>query len=272
MTRAGLFNEFGLFQYSNFICGGDLAGAIGGASVRRENSVIAGGIRSWWGHYRRWPKARRGGLSRIHDQEMARINIEVSAALEQWIDLMRHDPERYRRLVELAMRHLPMTFWDTEITRDPDHLVTLAQPSMAARLMDAVAPHVLEKAQVEVRAHPTRVLANAMTNFCWRGGPIEDIHAGQWSEYPSLQRRITPSEERMLMREAVGRLAQGIVAISELLFEKSDRSWSMRVLPYHLVPYWLVTPTNWSLEKQTSDLQLPGREPRLARINDQKND
>ena len=102
-----------------------------------------------------------------------------------------------------------------------------------------------------------------MTNFCWRNGPVEEIHAGEFSEYPLMQRRITPSEESLLMRETAGRLAQGFDAISDLLNEKSERSWPMQVLPYHLVPYWLVTPTNWSMDQQTSDVQLPGREPRV---------
>jgi hypothetical protein len=94
----------------------------------------------------------------------------------------------------------------------------------------------------------------------WRSGPVEDIHAGRFSAYPLTQRRITPSEERMLMREASGRLAQGVIAISSLLCEKSERSWPERVLPFHLVPYWMATPSNWSLEQQTIDFLLPGRE------------
>ena len=112
-----------------------------------EEAVAATAVCLRWGSYLAllvdrdkplWTKVGDAGLSRICDTEMARINIDVSAALECWIDLMRHSPERYRRLVELAMRHLPMTLWDTEITRDPCNLVTLAQPSMTARLMDAV--------------------------------------------------------------------------------------------------------------------------------------
>ena len=96
-----------------------------------------------------------------------------------------------------------------------------------------------------------------MTNFCWRNGPVEEIHAGEFSEYPLMQRRITPSEESLLMRETAGRLAQGFDAISDLLNEKSERSWPMQVLPYHLVPYWLVTPTNWSMDQQTSPSPPP---------------
>ena len=218
-----------------------------------EEAVAAAAVCLRWGSYlavladrdkRLWPEARSVGLSRIHDSEMARINIEASAALAHWIELMRSHPERYRRLVQAVLNHLPLTLQNTTIAREPDSLVTLAQPTMAARLVDAVQPSVLEKARVEVRAHPTRVLANAVINFCWRNGPVEDIHAGQLSTYPLMQRRITPSEERMLMREASGRLAQGVVAISSLLCEKSGRSWPDRVLPFHLVPYWMVTPSS----------------------------
>jgi hypothetical protein len=235
-----------------------------------EEAVAAAAVCIRWGSYlavladrdkRLWPEAHSVDLSRIHDLEMARINIEASAALAHWIELMRSHPERYRRLVQAVLNHLPLTLRNTTIAREPDSLVTLAQPTMAARLVDAVQPSVLEKASVEVRAHPTRVLANAVINFCWRNGPIEDVHAGWLSTYPLMQRRITPSEERMLMREASGRLAQGVIAISRLLCEKSERSWPDRILPFHLVPYWMVTPSNWSLEQQTSDMRLPGREP-----------
>jgi ribosomal protein L16 Arg81 hydroxylase len=66
------------------------------------------------------------------------------------------------------------------------------------------------------------------------------------------------------MREASRRLAQGVISVSRLICEKSERSWPERVLPFHLVPYWMVTPSNWSLEQQTIDMRLPGRELRLG--------
>jgi hypothetical protein len=195
---------------------------------------------------------------------MARINIEASAALAHWIELMRNHSERYRGMVQAVLNHLPLTLRNPTITRESDPLFTLTQPTMAARLVDAVQPSVLERARVEVRAHPTRVLANAIINFCWRNGPIEDIHAGRSSAYPLTQRRISPSEERTLMREASRRLAQGVISVSRLICEKSERSWPERVLPFYLVPYWMVTPSNWSLEQQTIDMRLPGRELRLG--------
>lgn len=38
-----------------------------------------------------WSETNSGAASRISDEEMARINIEASAAVEEWIDLYRND-------------------------------------------------------------------------------------------------------------------------------------------------------------------------------------
>ncbi len=48
-------------------------------------------------------------VSLISDSEMARINIEASAALEQWIEIMRTDRQLYLSLVEAACT-LPRAF------------------------------------------------------------------------------------------------------------------------------------------------------------------
>jgi len=56
-----------------------------------------------------WPAAHAKGTSRISDEEMARINIEASAALAEWIDLHRADRggRRYAQLVDRAVSYLP---------------------------------------------------------------------------------------------------------------------------------------------------------------------
>src|SRR6266567_3024901 len=56
------------------------------------------------------PEVRTASTSRIGDEEMARINIEESAALAEWIDLYRGDPggRIYERLVNRAVCYLPM--------------------------------------------------------------------------------------------------------------------------------------------------------------------
>jgi hypothetical protein len=232
-----------------------------------QEAVAATGVCLRWGSYLAvlmdrdkplWPRARQEGLSRIADGEMARINIEASAALEQWIDIMRDDWDRYLSLM-WAARHLPMPQKSVKRDRDFTHLFMLSQPEFAALLF----PQTREsgRARAEAEAHPTRVLANALINACWRNGPVEDIHCGQTSTYPLTQRRITPSEERTMIRTTASRLAQGIYGFSVSPAQHRDpRPWAERVLPYNLASLLLVTPTGWSLDERTRQVWLPGEE------------
>ena len=55
-----------------------------------------------------WGKTEQQEISMIDDGEMARINIEASAALAQWIELMRTDQDSFRTMVKAAQT-LPMT-------------------------------------------------------------------------------------------------------------------------------------------------------------------
>jgi hypothetical protein len=231
-----------------------------------EEAVAATAVCLRWGSYLSaladrdrplWSKAREASISRITDGEMARINIEASAAMEQWIGLMRDEPDQYRRLARAALSHLPMTLRNVKITREPPHLMALATPEVAARIIEA-RPERVEKVRAEVEAHPDRVLANALINFCWRNGPVEGIHAGHHQAFPLTRRRILPSEERTLMRTTAGLLAQGVVAVDALIHEQSGRDWAERVLPFHLVPWWLVTPTGWSLTEDTQNIHGSG--------------
>jgi len=239
-----------------------------GIHIGRE-AVAATAISLRWGSYLAvlmdrekplWSQARQEGLSRIADSEMARINIEASAALEQWIDIMRDEWDRYLSLM-WAARHLPMPQKSVKRDRDHTHLFMLSRPEFAALLL----PQTQESgsARAEAEAHPTRALANALINASWRNGPVEDIHAGRLSTYPLTQRRITPSEGRTLTRTTAGRLAQGIYGFSVSPAQHRDpRSWAERVLPYNLASLLLVTPTGWSLDERTRQVWLPGTEQR----------
>jgi hypothetical protein len=57
-----------------------------------------------------WIEVSSARTSRISDEEMARINIEASAALAEWVDLFRTTcgGDRYRQLVDRAVFYLPM--------------------------------------------------------------------------------------------------------------------------------------------------------------------
>lgn len=54
-----------------------------------------------------WTAAFDPEVSCIGDGEMARINIEASAALADWIDLMRADQQHFRKMVKAAVQWLP---------------------------------------------------------------------------------------------------------------------------------------------------------------------
>jgi hypothetical protein len=193
--------------------------------------------------------------SRIADSEMARINIEASAALEQWIELMRRDYWRYQALI-LASRRLPMP--QKKVTRDPRFaaLFVLSRPGVVS-FMDLPSGG---EAYDRVMAYPTRTLANALINASWRKGPAETVHAGLWGTFPLLERRVTVAEERTLMRTTASRLAQGLYGFSP--DDAGDlRPWAERVLPYASAHEILVTPHDWSLEEKSRQVHLPGWEP-----------
>jgi len=239
-----------------------------------EEAIAAVAVCLRWGSYlavladrdkRSSINADAKGLSRIADGEIARINIEASAALERWIDLRRLERGRYELLVHLAVAHLPMPRKTTRVGKEHPLLMLLGQPALADSLRAGIPSAKLERAANEARAHPTRVLANAMIQYCWRNGPIEDVHAGTEYSYPMTERRIAPSEERLLVRETAAAFSQGMLALDCLMSSENTRDWSDTVLPFHLAEMMLVTPSRWSLTEKTRSLDLPGREHAVTR-------
>jgi len=205
-----------------------------------------------------WEAVRSPATSRISDEEMARINIEASAAMADWIDLSRADPERHARLVERAIAYLPMpvgtatpstgAFWELS---EPEHAGRLAQAAEQVWGAEAVA-----RARAQVDGHPTRVLANAAVNVAWRNGPVEDIHAGRAQGYPLAERRVTPEEERLLMRVASDGMARAMAVCRRFAMEPASRTWPEQVLPYALAKMMLVTPTGWTLTEKSREVRL----------------
>jgi len=203
-----------------------------------------------------WDGAGEEGLSRISDEEMARINIEASAGMERWIDILRAGGDRSWDLMKKASR-LPSVFRSARKDRRV-RILDLTEPEMAAVIARTGGDR--PNALADVRAHPSRVLANALVNACWRSGCVERVHKGRASAYPLLQRRLAPNEERRLLREVVDRFAQAMFAVWSLIHESSRRSWEERVRPFHLETARLVTPVGWSLGEEPRAVRLPGGE------------
>jgi len=202
-----------------------------------------------------WSAVPSAKTSRISDDEMARINIEASAALAQWIDLYRSDARLHGQLVDRAVGYLPMPIRTASKLKVKEFSV-LAMPEIAARVVQAADPEGLERVRTDAERWPSRMFANALVNTAWRNGPVEDVHAGYVQGYPLTQRRVTPEEERDLMRFASDGMALGMTVCWGLDGEQSRRSWPERVLPYGLAELLLITPSRWTLTEVSHEIRL----------------
>ena len=201
-----------------------------------------------------WPQARSPGASRISDSEMARINIEASAALAEWIDLLREEPRTCAQLAARAAAYLPMP--RRKVRPEGVNFAALAMPSIAARLVPATAAATVARARAAAERYPSRVFANALVNTAWRNGPIEHVHAGICGAYPFDCRRLSVSEERSIVGVAIDRLAVGVDVCHELARERPARAWAEQVLPYGLADKMLITPVGWTLTESTREVRL----------------
>lgn len=236
-----------------------------GSMVGREG-VAAAAVALRWGSYLAvlldrdkplWPEVASQGTSRISDEEMARINIEASAALAEWIDIYGADPggRRYVQLVNRAVAYLPMPRRTAKLKVTA--FGALAMPEMAARVVGAADPGRRDAVRQDAERYASRIFANALLNTAWRNGPIESIHGGSFRGYPMDQRRMTPAEERDLMAFTSERLALGMTVCLSFAREEPRRPWAEQVLPYGLAEPLLVTPSRWTLTETSREVRLP---------------
>jgi hypothetical protein len=244
-----------------------------GSNIAREG-VAAAAVALRWGSYLAvlldgqkpvWEAAEDSETSRISDEEMARINIEASAALAEWVDIFRANPcgGQYAAFVDKAVAYLPMPRRAARRTTGPfEALGSAGVASQLVTAMTASAREHVDRARANAERHPSRVFANALVNVAWRNGPVEDIHAGRFRGYPIDERRITPAEERTLMRFTIDRMAMGMWTCFGLCTEQPPRSWSEQALPYGLAGALLLTPSQWTLTEASRDVRLPVAQPK----------
>src|SRR5882724_339769 len=234
-------------------------------SIAGREGVAAAALTLRWGSYLAvlldrgkpvWPEVHSAGTSRIADDEMARINIEASAALAEWVDLCRAGWDgHHQQLVNRAISYLPMPKKTVKVESGP--FAALARPDMAERIIQSTGAKRLERIRTDSERFPSRIFANALINTAWRNGPVEDIHAGRFRGYPLNQRRLTASEERNLMASVSQRLALGMDVSLALESERPRRPWSEQVLPYGLADVLLITPARWTLTESSREVRLP---------------
>lgn len=244
-----------------------------GSMVGREG-IAAAALTLRWGSYLAvlldhdkpvWKEVTSASTSRISDEEMARINIEASAALAEWFDIYRADRggHLFEQLVNRAVAYLPMPVKKSKLK--VTEFGTLSEPEMAARLVEVADASRLARARADVDRYPGRVLANALVNNAWRNGPVEKIHAGGFRGYPLDRRRVTPDEERELMTSVSERLAQGTSVCLRFALEQPPRPWPEQVLPYGLAELLMITPSGWTLTEASREVRLPPESSSSAR-------
>lgn len=204
-----------------------------------------------------WREVKSENTSRISDGEMARINIEASAALAEWVDFFRAEQDRalYSKLVDRALYYLPMPKSKPKL--NSNSFLALADLGLSSMLLGACDAAHLEGARAQAERFASRIFANALINHAWRNGPVEAIHAGKFRGYPIDQRRMTAVEERQLMGCSIGRLAIGMRVCRQLSAEQSTRGWAEQVLPYAVAESFLITPCRWTLTECSRDTHLP---------------
>jgi hypothetical protein len=214
-----------------------------------------------------WSAAYDPEASCIGDGEMARINIEASAALADWIDLMRADQQRFRKMVRAAARLLPFPIAQLDGSTYYNRFRAFSAINSAngrRYLTESFARDFgsewLEREKARILVNPTRALANGILNEHWRNGSgIEDVHAGSVAPpRPLTQRRLTKAQETMLMQETAELFVPTMRALYHVVSKSSEETWPEQALPYAIA---FKPPANWSLEEQTREIALPGGEP-----------
>ena len=214
-----------------------------------------------------WTAAFDPEVSCIGDGEMARINIEASAALSDWIDLMRADQPRFRKLVKAAVQLLPFPIVRLDGATYYRRFRALVAFNLAhgrRYLVETFAQDFgsqwLERERGRILLNPTRALANGILNEHWRNGSgIEDVHAGSIAPpRPLTQRRLRSVQETLLMQETAELFVPTMRALYAVVSKPSEKSWPQQALPYAIA---FKPPTDWSLSEQSREFALPDAEP-----------
>src|SRR2546430_2515054 len=213
-----------------------------------------------------WTAAYDPEVSCIGDGEMARINIEASAALSGWIDLMRADQQHFRKLVKAAVQLLPFPITQLDGSTYYNRFrafSTINSVNGRRYLMEAFARDFgsewLEREKARLIVNPTRALANGILNEHWRNGSgIEDIHAGSVAPTrPLMQCRLTKAQEALLMQETAELFVPTLRALYHVVSKPSEETWPEQALPYAIA---FKPPADWSLDEQTRAIALSGAE------------
>jgi hypothetical protein len=193
-------------------------------------------------------------ISQIDDEEMARMNIEISAALAWWLALAGSDDRRYWDLVARALAYLPTGPKAVSALQGGEVLITCTVPEMVAHVRRSWPADRLDRDVETAAKHGIRVIANTITHIAWRNGPVENVHAGGHQGYGLDRRRVLPKAEKAIVRHAQSGFAAGLKAADSLKYSDAWPPPAERVLPFL---HGLVGPSRWSVTETSRNVELP---------------
>jgi len=200
-------------------------------------------------------------VSQVADDEMARMNVEISAALAWWFGLCGASDRRYWDLVQRALAYLPLGPRTIHPHPKADELRTCTMSDVAAEIRRTWWTGRLDQDLATAGDHGVRVIANTVTLHAWRNGPIENVHAGRFEGYRLSERRVSPKAEKAIVRHAQGGIFAGIKVVDYLRYDNVWPPPAERVLPFL---HGLLAPTQWSVTEQSRPVRLPLRRDATA--------
>ena len=195
-------------------------------------------------------------VSQVDDDEMARMNVEISAALAWWFNLCGVNDRHYWDLVQRALAYLPLGPKTINPHPKADTLLACTMPEMAAEVRRTWRADRLDQDLATAGNHGIRVVANTVTLQAWRNGPIEAVHAGRFEGYGLDERRVSPKAEKAIVRHAQGGVHAGIKVVDYLRYDNAWAPPAERILPFL---HGLIGPTYWSVTEQSRPVELPLR-------------
>lgn len=237
-------------------------------SVMRAEGVAAMAVTIRWGSYfavlvdydkPAWDIAKQVRLSRICDTEMQRINIESSAALAEWVGIMRRDfSGEYSSLVRRAVAYLPLL--RRSCARRRGMFLARANADLGP-IFDSLVQCEPQEISCREEAMLIRKFANCGIHHAWRNGAIERIHAGKDCGFrlPLDKRRLAPSEERAILNSTASSLGDVMfVADSIKGLQSKGASLDQCVRPF--THDMFLAPSRWTLTQNSSEVLLIGPE------------
>jgi hypothetical protein len=215
------------------------------ALTMRWGSYLAALCSPTFSQYEPDPKvlARLGNseVSVINNEEMRRLNIEISANIAHLGTMYRESPTFFYDLLLRACAHLPMPIRTAGRSHNLNRLIDRAHIAGSLKLYGATQSEEAKKlfkafnlenkfnklaafVPKALPGEPNRIIGNYLAIYGWRNTLIEEFHGGLNLnvDHPlkPAQRRLSNKDEKILMKELCNNSFELVEAVTTLYSSK----------------------------------------------------